>query len=296
MAGDIVGAVMTVATLCGFGLLVYRHGLVGAWNGLKGTLHDLFNVRLSVPVPALAQALMHGRPAPVCPTVREKINLAQLEAAAAVPMAELIAAAERRATHPDEPEPKVLADLDPANWQIPKPVLPHVVLPPPTEEEKAQIEAQFRAATSVEKKATVLAPTGFTYVQITPDPAPFPGRVRDQVQPERPKGFYDDCDHPSAIHERITTAASSYPIRTMVKSCVQCEDKHRAGQIAAEIKALLVAATSDSERGIFSLTQEQAARYRLLAREADRIKTRRYAAVEMAHLERAQLVNQPPPA
>lgn len=158
--GDLVSAVVSVAALCGFGYLIYYHGIVGTWETIKR------------PIAAFNHALIYGRPRrpqslPSRP--QDPARLKRLQAAAAVPMEQIIAAAERRATHPDEPEPDVLAALDPATWERPvdtEQVKPLPLLwPNPTPSEVDDVEYRFKQLQR--SGQTMVLPPGMDY-QVVP--------------------------------------------------------------------------------------------------------------------------------
>jgi hypothetical protein len=146
----------------------------------------------------------------------------RIEQSLAVPMDEVIAAAERRATHPDEPLPSVLADLDPETWTQPSPVLPIPVVVD---------TAGFRDRLRV---ARVLVPHITRSERLCTEQAA--GGVKPLTKlvvgsrVVRSESPYADCDHEDADREDLMSWGSTGPIRSFVTGCKQCETQRVEGK------------------------------------------------------------------
>lgn len=229
-----------------------------------------------------------------------RVDLAALVAAAAVPMTDIIEAAYWRAEHPDEPEPKILADLLPEAWTIaPEPPLQAASLdppPPPKPSKGAATTARvaiapdtsgFTAAVRSKFDHGGLWPAGVIHV-----PAGMPteyiaahGITADTIVIEHPmtwqplsprkvraKGPYDDCRHADADRENVMGMESTEPLKSFVTSCAECDrleaSKRRLRALAEQIDEIT------AERGAADEISEDLCRHlRNLIAEAAEIKT-----------------------
>lgn len=226
--GNVVSAVVSLGALCALGYLIYERGFVGAFDALRSALYGVFDRPFAV--------LMHGRPQAVVAPAPLPLTDAQekrLQEIADVPLEDIIAAAERRALHPDDPIPAVLADLDPDTRHKPRPQL--AVLSPGMD---------FKVGT-----VTVLRD------------------INRKIDAEV-KGRYDDCTHPDAEREEVMGWSSTRPTRTLITSCLKCDliaaMRRRLSVLVAELEALVGVVHVDSGRG-----RDQ---YLLAMAEADAIK------------------------
>lgn len=169
-------------------------------------------------------------------------SLERLEAAASVPMEDIIAAAEWRAEHPDEPVPQILADLDPETRQrftpMPTGVIAAAWVDWPPLDVTGVIE-RFTAAKSAGKGGAILT-SGMEC------------RVEDVTSGAHPGGGsrYAGCNHPGASREELMSRGSEIPLDTFVTDCEQCDLIARYKELNDRMGTLLEAAESATERGL----------------------------------------------
>lgn len=217
---DVIGSIVFTAALFGMGYAVYRKGgVVGLWNRLKGTVHDMLNAF----APAV-RGLMLGQyaaggelpPRPVQPV----IDAARLEQVAAVPLEEIIEAAEWHAEHPDEPLPQIIADLEPGTWR-PAPRIGPILLAVDTSHFKDLVKAKDQGFAT--GGVVVLPNEGMTYVPRDACPAEIILTAKPAAKRPVLPNSYANCDHPDADYEELMGWSSTRPVRRIVKSCEMCE-------------------------------------------------------------------------
>lgn len=157
---------------------------------------------------------------------------ARLQAIADVPLVDIIEAAERRASHPDEPLPKILADLDPETRvqdvtpsEAPKAGVPYVPVAPSLAAARLRTMSLGGFLNEHGKprpgKGVMVLPAGMDcqVVSVTPptpkrNPAPDP---------------YANCTHPEADRVEVCSADSAAPVKTFVTECPRCEERTAEG-------------------------------------------------------------------
>lgn len=189
-----------------------------------------------------------GRPQEQIPGPQEArgVDLRRLEEIASVPLEEIIEAAEWRAEHRGESEPKVLADLDPSAWTIEPetrrsaPVLLDVV--PDTSDFARALKD--KCCDRIEFSTGGISAPGVIHV-----PAGIPADRAEALVaklatghrrlaviekgmevkplPVRQPGRYDDCNHEDADRQEIMGMGSSEPIKIVVTSCQECDSLAR---------------------------------------------------------------------
>lgn len=284
--GDLIGAAVSLLVLLGLGYLCYQRGFVGTWDGLKGAFYDMLNPR----VPSkLITALMYGKveplPDPRPPVDRQRTEI--LQRIADVPMEEIIAAAERRATHPDEPLPQILADLDPETRERPVDSKPSGVQWIAVTPDTSDLAYRLKPLLLRGRKPMVL-PSGMDY-RVVPVKCTYlgcemeashcshawtpamPGAVITTKRVERAPAAdpYAKCTHPDADRAEIRSCDSGATLKILVTGCRRCD----LAAISAELTS--IANRSIANRIHFTaatISGADMARYRQLVDEGHAIK------------------------
>lgn len=216
---------------------------------------------------------------------RHEVDMKRLLEIAAVSDDEIVAAAEWRAEHPDEPEPEILANLDPAAWAIEPPQVggvrkPQVPVrpspPPPKPSAGGPTPAELSpgcivVAPSTEhfgsellkainrNRTAVVIPAG---MELRPIP----------VQRPNP---YARCKHEDAEREQIMALDSAEPVKVIVTACSTCdrlaELKSQLAAHSERIKAMAAGFTVDDD-GRMSVTEAQYDAYCKAVGEAEELK------------------------
>jgi hypothetical protein len=172
----------------------------------------------------------HRRAADVsAPEPRREIDMERLHEIAAVPIEDIIKAAEWRAEHPDEPQPEILANLDPATWATEPPQVParsHSLPPPPKPSAGGPTSARAElspgyimvAPPSVERFGSELLKAmnrGGKAVVLS-------AGMEVKPLPVRPNP-YARCRHEDAEREEIRSLDSAEPVKVIVTECRDCD-------------------------------------------------------------------------
>jgi hypothetical protein len=161
----------------------------------------------------IARSLQRRWPGSTEPAELTAAEESRLQAIADVPLVDLIEAAERRATHPDEPLPKILADLDPETRvqdTAPAPVVGVEVMP--------SLGGFLNEYGKLRPSGLLVLPPGMNceVVPIRPPAQPAPKR---KPVPDP----YADCDHEEADRAEIHSFDSATPIKSIVTACPRCD-------------------------------------------------------------------------
>lgn len=185
---------------------------------------------------------LRRRPKPTPPPkVGNPARIRELEARLAKPFSEVIAAAEYRAEHPDDPEPDILAELDDRRTTQSLVLAPRIAVHPsggpdgvltvPVTPSAEQIKAMLEswkaehgryvvvpAHQHVYRKALVSAQQYAAYRAIN--------EARESKAGIRAESRYSTCRHPNAEVEELHGWGSAGPIHTFVKSCRRCDERY----------------------------------------------------------------------
>lgn len=225
------------------------------------------------------------------------VDMKRLQEIAAVPMEKIIEAAYWRALHPDEPEPEVLANLDPSAWTTKPAALPG----PLPELDDNDLIHKYGGPALVSGGRTGFSSGGLLQPGVIVVPQ---GLATDQFRRElllkitggrsavieapmewkpipvaaRPNP-YADCQHEDAERENVVAAGSDIPVRTFVTSCRECDLarlKARLRKAADEVKELAATWPIDAG-GCCTVTPNQRRQYEKAMADAQEIKRRIYA-------------------
>jgi hypothetical protein len=234
---------------------------------------DSFDVPPAVPYDGSLRPLL-------TPADRDR-RTAELEANLATPIEDVIAAAEYRAEHPNEPEPKILADL------ADEPPSGLLAMPAMTSEQAEEVAQRFKASNrcpasivppGMEYRTIPVIPQGRHAVLVDADSAPSrpvdtPITTRTVKRPANP---YAGCRHPDADREEIRSLGSSAPVKVVVTECPMCDRvallRTALADVVAEMGALLSGWEKDHGLGAYKLPQADLVRYRKLRREGEAIR------------------------
>lgn len=310
---DVIGSIVFTAALFGMGYAVYRKGgVVGLWNRLKGTVHDMLNAFAPAVRGLMLGQYAAGGQLPPRP-VRPVIDTARLEQVAAVSLEQIIEAAEWHAEHLDEPLPKVIADLEPETWRHAPGVRPIPVAVDTddfAERVKAKIESGGKGGVIVlppDEDATYLndmlmdgvhpwvdteciyvpdirvsgdRPSALCHVRGCEvlaahcEHVQMPSLVITSKRVKQPPvpSLYANCTHPDAERQNIISMASNRPLKAIVTSCEMCEAIADVREHLDKAAAYLSTATQDDGTVALTAAQHRAVEHQM--READAAKQR----------------------
>jgi hypothetical protein len=200
--------------------------------------------------------------------LRPPVDLRRLEEAAAVPLEEIVAAAEHWAEHPSDPEPAVLRNLLPEAWEPPRPMTRKALLTPPPDIQTARVPDGWitlprnAPAERIDihcGNSIILADEGMTW-------QPLPAAVT-------PQDLYAKCNHAVADREEIQTHGASASVRSIVTYCTSCVVIARGRNRLAEIIGQVDQITADNTKpnGETDFTEDLVRHLQRLLGEYDRI-------------------------